>query len=87
MDAVSVLAGGIGWSPWFKWDSSFDRRAISEQFQRRLLERVVPLESLPTVEAVPLNESSAKAREKEVKRVKINIAAQTAPCASANKGV
>jgi hypothetical protein len=52
MDAVAALAGGIGWSPWFKRDSSIDRRAVSEHFQRSLLERLVLLESLPTVELV-----------------------------------
>jgi len=87
MDAVAVLAGGIGWSPWFKRDSSIDRRADSEHFQRTLLERLVLLESLPTVEQVTAVESSAKAREKEVSRVKINIAEQTAPSASTSKSV
>jgi hypothetical protein len=52
MVAVAALAGGIGWSPWLKRDSSIDRRAVPEQFQRSLLERFVLLESLPTVEQV-----------------------------------
>jgi hypothetical protein len=66
MDAVAALTGGIGWSPWLKRDSSFDRRALSEQFQRTLLERLVLLESLPAVELVTPDESFANAREKEV---------------------
>jgi hypothetical protein len=52
------------WSPWFKRDSSIDRRAVSEQFQRTLLERLVLLESLPTVELVAVA-SSAKSQGEE----------------------
>jgi hypothetical protein len=52
-----------------------------------LLERRVPLESLPAVEQVASIESSAKAREEEVKKMKINITEQTAPSASTAKSV
>jgi hypothetical protein len=53
-----------------------------------LLERRVPLESLPAVEAVtPIVSSAKEAREKEVNRMKINITEQTAPSASTSKSV
>jgi hypothetical protein len=52
-----------------------------------LLEHVVPLESLPTVQQVAAVESSAIAREKEVSNLKINITEQTAPSASTAKSV
>jgi len=52
-----------------------------------LLERSVLLESLPAVEEVTSVESSAKAREKGVSKVKINIAEQSTPSASMSKTV
>jgi len=53
-----------------------------------LLERDVPLESLPTVEAVtPLSHPQERAREKGVSRLKINVAEQTMPSASTSKTV
>jgi hypothetical protein len=88
MDAVAALTGGIGWSPWFKRDSSFDRRASSEYFQRTLLEGLVLLESLPTVEPVTPIESSAKSQGEEGgEHMKITISTQTTPAVSTNKTV
>jgi hypothetical protein len=52
-----------------------------------LLERRVPLESLPAVEQVAPIESFANAREKEVNRMKITESVQSIPAVSANKSV
>jgi hypothetical protein len=87
MDAGSVFAGGIGWSPWLKWDSSLDRRAISEQFHRTLLKHGAPLESLLAVEAVTPDESSSKSREKGVKKVKITTVTEVVQTVATSKGV
>ena len=70
---AAVLAGGIGWSPSFKRDSSFDRRALPEQFQRCLLESRVLLESVSAVELVTPDEQGLSRprhpqRSREVKQ-------------------
>jgi hypothetical protein len=72
-----------------KRDSSFDRRAGSEQFHRKLLERHVLLESLSAVQLVKPDEKpgSTRKRREGVSSLKIATAQQVIPSASVSKAV
>jgi hypothetical protein len=70
-----------------KRDSSFDRRANPDHFQRTLLERDVLLESVPAVELVTPDVNRKDQGGREVSRVQITVSEQTIPSNSLSKSV